>query len=51
MGEWLPRSGFRDGDGVSYELYLKNPTNTPKDSLRTEMYLPLGASTAESTRG
>jgi AraC family transcriptional regulator len=43
MGEWLPRSGFLVGDGVSYELYVNNPTNAPKESLRTELYLPLKA--------
>ncbi len=41
MGEWLPASGHRVGEGPSYELYLNDPTTTPKAVLRTEMYLPL----------
>ena len=49
MGEWLPQSGFRVGEGVSYELYLNNPTNASKESLRTELYLPLKADAGAST--
>lgn len=41
MGEWLPRSGERVGDGVSYEIYRKTPVDTPRDELVTEMYVPL----------
>ncbi|MDC0723525.1 AraC family transcriptional regulator [Nannocystis bainbridge] len=41
MGEWLPRSGQRVGEGHSYELYRNNPTNAPPEQLRTELYLPL----------
>jgi AraC family transcriptional regulator len=41
MGEWLPRSGHRVGEGSSYEIYRNNPGNAPPDQLRTELYLPL----------
>jgi AraC family transcriptional regulator len=41
MGEWLPASGHRIGDGVSYEIYLNTPAEVPKEELRTEMYIPI----------
>jgi AraC family transcriptional regulator len=41
MGEWLPASGRRIGDGVAYEVYHNTPMDTPKDQLRTELRLPL----------
>ncbi len=41
MGEWLPASGHRMGDGVSYEVYRNDPTKVPKQELRTEMYIPI----------
>jgi AraC family transcriptional regulator len=42
MGEWLPASGYRMADGVSYEVYLNNPMTEPdKQKLRTEMCLPI----------
>lgn len=41
MGEWLPNSGHRMGDGVSYEIYLNDPTQVPKEELRTELYIPI----------
>lgn len=41
MGEWLPDSGHRMGDGVSYEIYLNDPTQVPKEELRTELYVPI----------
>jgi AraC family transcriptional regulator len=42
MGEWLPQSGQRAKDGVSYEIYRNTPMTVPKDKLETELYLPLG---------
>lgn len=42
MGEWLPASGQRMGSGVSYEVYRNDPSNVPKDQLRTDMYIPVG---------
>jgi AraC family transcriptional regulator len=41
LGEWLPASGHRLNDGVSYEVYINNPMTTPKDQLRTEIYVPV----------
>jgi AraC family transcriptional regulator len=41
MGEWLPASGRRLGEGVSYEVYYNTPMDTPKERLRTEIRLPL----------
>ena len=41
MGEWLPRSGQRVGDGVSYEVYRNNPMNAKPNELITDMYVPL----------
>jgi len=41
LGEWVPATGNRIGDGVSYEIYLNNPTQVPKQELRTELYVPL----------
>ncbi|HEY4307340.1 MAG TPA: AraC family transcriptional regulator [Gemmatimonadaceae bacterium] len=38
MGEWLPSSGYRVADdGLSYELYLNDPSQVPKEELRTEL--------------
>jgi AraC family transcriptional regulator len=41
MGEWLPRSEHRIGDGVSYEVYRNNPMNAKPEDLITEIYIPL----------
>jgi AraC family transcriptional regulator len=41
MGEWLPRSGQRMRDGVSYEIYRNTPADVPKENLVTELYIPL----------
>ena len=41
LGEWVPASGNRIGDGVSYEIYLNTPGEVPKEQLRTELYVPL----------
>ena len=42
MGEWLPASGHRLADGVSYELYVNSPLNEPdKQKYRTELCIPL----------
>ena len=41
MGHWLPESGERMGNGVSFELYVNNPMEVPKDKLITELYIPL----------
>jgi AraC family transcriptional regulator len=41
LGEWVPASGNRIGDGVSYEIYKNTPAEIPKQELRTELYVPL----------
>lgn len=41
MGEWLPASGERLGEGVSYEIYRNTPETTPPAELITELYVPL----------
>ncbi len=41
MGEWLPASGHRIGNGASYEIYRNTPADVPKADLRTELYIPL----------
>lgn len=41
MGQWLPQSGHRFGEGLAYEIYYGTPADTPPDELRTELYLPL----------
>lgn len=41
LGEWIPGSGNRIGDGVSYEIYLNTPEQVPEAQLRTELYVPL----------
>lgn len=43
MGEWIPAHGRRIGSGVSYEIYVNNPTTTPTEQLRTELYVPIEA--------
>ena len=40
-GQWLPSSGERLGDGLSYEIYLNTPMEVAEQQLRTELYLPL----------
>jgi AraC family transcriptional regulator len=32
LGEWVPASGNRIGDGVSYEIYLNTPAKCRKNS-------------------
>ena len=41
MGEWLPKSGERLAQGVSYEIYRNAPGDVPEAELRTELYMPL----------
>ena len=41
MGEWLPASGHRVGNGASFELYKNDPRTTPKAELRTEIYVSI----------
>ena len=41
MGEWLPKSGHRIADGMSYEIYRNTPMEVPESDLRTELYVPI----------
>jgi AraC family transcriptional regulator len=41
MGHWLPESGERMASGVSFEIYVNNPMEVPKEQLITELYIPL----------
>lgn len=41
LGQWLPHSGERMGNGETFEIYLNNPMEVPKEQLRTELYIPL----------
>jgi AraC family transcriptional regulator len=41
MGEWFPNSGESSGDGIAYELYRNDPTDTAPEDLVTEIYVPL----------
>jgi hypothetical protein len=41
VGEWLPRSGERVGEGVSFEIYRNHPGNAEEAELRTELFVPL----------
>jgi AraC family transcriptional regulator len=43
MGQWLPQSGERLGDGVTYEIYVNNPTEVPPEKLHTDLYVPLAS--------
>lgn len=43
MGQWLPASGERVGEGVSFELYRNTPDQVGEDELMTELYVPLAA--------
>ena len=41
MGEWIPRSGKRIRDGVSFEVYRNTPMDTKPEDLRTDIYVPI----------
>jgi len=41
MGHWLPESGERVGKGTSFEIYVNNPMEVPKQQLTTQLYIPL----------
>ena len=41
MGQWLPASGERMKDAVSYEIYRNTPQDVKPEELVTEIYLPL----------
>lgn len=39
--QWLPASGYECADAPSFEIYINDPLNTPKDQLITDIYVPL----------
>jgi AraC family transcriptional regulator len=41
MGEWLPSSGHKVGDGPAFEIYVSDMRTTPKEQLRTDLYVPV----------
>lgn len=41
LGQWLPASGERLGDGLSFEIYENTPMDVPKNELRTVLHVPL----------
>jgi len=41
MGEWLPSSGKRIWQGVSFEKYLNTPAEVPKEQLQTLLFIPV----------
>lgn len=41
LGEWLPRSGSRLRDSVSFERYLNTPMDAADEDLRTELFILL----------
>jgi AraC family transcriptional regulator len=41
MGEWLPASGYRRGEGPSYEVYLSDMQSVAPAELRTELCIAL----------
>ena len=41
MGEWLPGSGLRVGEGPSYEVYRNTAAEVREEDLRTDLYIPV----------
>ncbi|HEY1552889.1 MAG TPA: AraC family transcriptional regulator [Kofleriaceae bacterium] len=41
MGSWIPGHDLRIADGVSYEVYLNDPSTTAANDLLTEIYVPV----------
>ena len=41
MGEWLPNSGYRMGEGTTYEIYMNDPEEVPPSEIHTDLYLPV----------
>lgn len=41
MREWMPAHGVAPGAGASYEIYLNDPTSTPKEDLLTAIHFPV----------
>ena len=41
-GPWMAQAGERPAMAPAYEIYLNDPSDTPPDALRTDLYAPLG---------
>jgi AraC family transcriptional regulator len=41
MGEWLPNSGYRMGEGTTYEIYMNDPEEVPPSEIHTDLYIPV----------
>ncbi len=41
LGEWLPSSGHRIGNGPSFEAYQNDPSNVRPEELHTDLYIPI----------
>jgi AraC family transcriptional regulator len=39
--EWLPASGHHAGNGPALEIYRSDMRTTPREELRTDLYVPL----------
>ncbi len=46
MGEWVPAIGRRVADSPSFEIYRSDMRRTPREQLRTDLYVPLAPATA-----
>ncbi len=40
-GKWLPQSGYKLRDVPAFEKYVNNPSDTPEEKLKTEIYVPI----------
>lgn len=43
MGEWLPNSGYRMGEGTTYEIYMNDPSQVKPEEVRTDLFVPIEA--------
>lgn len=40
-GPWMAQAGARPGMAPAFEIYLSDPSDTPPEALRTDLYAPL----------
>lgn len=43
MGNWFPATGYEYGEGAPFEIYVDDCADTPVETLRTELCIPLKA--------
>lgn len=41
LRQGVQEDGYQPGAGASYEIYLNDPSRTPKEELRTELFMPI----------